>query len=185
MPISVFKSTLESHRAFLSSCEPKLIIDVLSVKEYPKQILNEYLFNKHQVILTHPMFGPDTVKQIGVKKLPIVFDQINASLENINKWKTIFENIGLKIIEMSAAEHDKNVAKSQSLAHFIGRALELINTEPSLIDTMAAKKLHEIKEQVVSNTWQLFEDMHNFNQYTKPVREEFINSLVLLSKKFD
>ena len=57
---------------FISNINKKhIIIDICSVKEYPK---NLYKKNKINAILTHPMFGPNSVKEFGLEKQKIMLD---------------------------------------------------------------------------------------------------------------
>ena len=47
----------------------KLIVDVLSVKVYPQKVIQNYLKNvKCDILLTHPMFGPDSANESWVNK---------------------------------------------------------------------------------------------------------------------
>lgn len=39
-----------------------LFVDVLSVKEFPKQVMQRMLPSEVDVLCTHPMFGPDSGK---------------------------------------------------------------------------------------------------------------------------
>jgi hypothetical protein len=73
---------------------------------------------------------------------------------------------------MSAEEHDQLAAKSQGLTHFIGRLLEKVNFEPTSIDSLGTKKLLEVKDQTVNDTWELFIGLQTYNPYTKDMRIE-------------
>ncbi len=71
---------------------------------------------------------------------------------------------------MTADEHDKLAARSQGVTHFIGRVLSEFGFGPTLIDTLGAKMLHEIKNQVCNDSWQLFEDLQTYNPHTIEMR---------------
>lgn len=172
VPISEFEKTVRSHLLLLKDQPSKLIVDVLSVKSHPKNVLLQLVPEQHELLLTHPMFGPDSVRAYGIKDLPIILDPIKISDKRYAKWKDIFATIGLNIIELSSDEHDKKAAYSQGITHFIGRILGELNIPTSSIDSVGAKKLHEIKEQVCNDTWQLFHDLQNFNPYTLKMRVE-------------
>jgi len=51
-----------------------LIVDVLSVKEHPREILLEHLPNECDILCTHPMFGPDSGKN-GWQGLTFVYER--------------------------------------------------------------------------------------------------------------
>lgn len=171
IPISAFENIIASHRKYFKDYH--ILIDVLSVKMYPAKIFKKYLKNsKTQVILTHPMFGPDSSKE-GFDNLPLIIDKFLSSTETYKFWKDYFKSKKLNVIEMPAKTHDKLAASSQGLTHFIGRLLDAYYFKSTPIDSLGTKKLLEVKEQTCNDTWQLFTDLQHFNPYTKQVRIRF------------
>jgi prephenate dehydrogenase/prephenate dehydratase len=171
VPISKFESVLKSHLPFFKNCkDSKLLIDVLSVKVHPKKIFQKLLPKHFEALLTHPMFGPDSIRMKGLPNQPIILDQFRANNNKYKFWKDFFESKKLKIIELSAEEHDNLAANSQGLAFFVGRTLGDFGIKPTPIDTLGAKKLHEVMEQTCNDTWELFVDLQNKNPYTKNMR---------------
>jgi len=174
VPISQFEKIIESHQKFISS---HLLIDVLSVKTYPKKIYNQYLHKSSaEMLLTHPMFGPDSSKK-GFKGLPIVLDKFKTSSQNYEFFKKYFRSKGLKIIEMSAEEHDKTVAKSQVMTHLVGRVLNDFGYLQSPINTKGDKKIIEIIKQTCNDKINLFFDMQNKNPFAKNSRNRMQKSI--------
>jgi prephenate dehydrogenase len=168
VPISQFETVIKGHQQYFEARH--LLIDVLSVKLWPAKIFTKYLGSSHaQALLTHPMFGPDSSLQ-GFKDLPIIIDKFSAHDDSYKFWKDYFTSKQLRVLEMSANEHDKMAANSQGLTHFIGRLLDQYGLEDTSIDTMGAKKLLEIKRQTCNDSWQLFNDLQHFNPYTKKMR---------------
>ena len=178
VPISAFESVIKSHKIYFK--DSHLLIDVLSVKMHAKKIFEKQLKGlKTQAILTHPMFGPDSSEN-GFSELPIVMDKFNCNNENFNFWKDFFIKKGLKVIEMSAEKHDQLAANSQGVTHFIGRLLEKFNFKLTEIDSLGSKKLQEVMGQTCNDTWELFDDLQNFNPYTKAMRLKLGRSYDLL-----
>lgn len=174
VPISNLEKAIADHHNLISD---QLIIDVLSVKKYPKQIYKKHLKNTHaRVLLSHPMFGPDSSKD-GFANLPIVLDQYSANNEEYDEWKKIFRSRGLNIIEMSAEEHDRIVAKSQAMTHIIGRVLGDFGFVKSEINTKGDRKMLEIIEQTCHDDPGLFYDMQNKNPYTRASRKHIQKSI--------
>ena len=172
VPISTLEKVIKEHLPlFKNMTGDKLIIDVLSVKSHPKKVFEELLPRNYQILLTHPMFGPDSVKASGLAGQTIVMDKCRINQENFLFWQQYFINKKLKVIEMSAQEHDRLAAKSQGLTHIIGRILDEFGFEPTAIDTLGTKKLYEIKEQTCHDTWQLFMDLQTYNPYTSEMRD--------------
>jgi hypothetical protein len=143
---------------------------VLSVKVHPETVFKKQLQGLPvQAILTHPMFGPDSSKD-GFAGLPFILNKFMSDADTYEFWKDYFTSRKLRVIEMSAVEHDKLAADSQGLTHFIGRLLEGAEFKQTPIDSLGSKKLQEIEEQTTNDTWQLFYDLQTYNPYTKEMR---------------
>ncbi|MEI6327190.1 MAG: prephenate dehydrogenase/arogenate dehydrogenase family protein [Candidatus Roizmanbacteria bacterium] len=167
VPIESFERLLKKHVAYI---DHHLLVDVLSVKEYPKKMFAKHLKNTTgRALLTHPLFGPDSSKG-GFAGLPIVLDRNTSTPEEYTFWKQYFEKNGLNVFEMTAKAHDKMVVNSQGLTHFIGRLVQQMHLHPSPIDTVGAQKLFEIMQQTCHDSWQLFENLQTYNAYTKKMR---------------
>lgn len=168
VPIQSFEYVISEHKEHFRP--EHVLIDVLSVKMHPKHIFEKHLENSQtQVLLTHPMFGPDSAKN-GFVGLPIVLEQFSANKETYTFWKNYFAEKQLEVIEMSAEEHDILAADSQGLTHFIGRLLDEFGMQGTSIDTTGAKKLLEVRNQTCHDTWELFTNLQHYNPYTKPMR---------------
>lgn len=168
VPISEFESVIASHKDYFRP--DHLLIDVLTVKRYPAYIFKKYLTGlTTQALLTHPMFGPDSVAK-GFADLPIILDKFTSDTTNYKFWNNYFASKKLKVVELSPDEHDKMAANSQGLTHFLGRLLEAFKMEETPIDTVGAQKLLDIKQQTCNDTWQLFTDLQHYNPYTKKMR---------------
>src|SRR6266403_2606824 len=108
VPISSFEETIEQHKQYFKPNH--LLIDVLSVKMHPAHVLAKHLEHlKTQALLTHPMFGPDSSKD-GFEGLPMILDKFKTDNQTYEFWKKYFENKKLRVIEMTAEEHDKTAA---------------------------------------------------------------------------
>jgi arogenate dehydrogenase (NADP+) len=171
VPISKFSETIQEHVKYFGN-NPKLLIDLLSVKVHPKLVFDKFLPKIHQAMLCHPLFGPDSVRAAGLADQPIVLDQFRATPEQFRMWTSFFSGLDLNVIQMSGEEHDRLAAKSQGLAHFIGRILGEMQIEPTKIDTVGAKALCNLKDQVCNDTWELFSDLQGYNPYTLAMRVE-------------
>ena len=167
VPIDSFEKIIKKHKKYIDN---HLLIDTLSVKEYPKKICKKYLSNSSgRMLLTHPMFGPDSSK-MGFDGLPIVLDKNTSNNQEYSFWKSYFFQKKLKVVEMSAKEHDRLAAHSQGLTHFIGRLLEQVKMKPTAIDTLGSKKLLEVMDQTCNDSWQLFKNLQNYNESTRKMR---------------
>lgn len=176
VPIESFGQVIANHKRYFR--DGHLLVDVLSVKLHPAKVFEKHLKgSKIQAMLTHPMFGPDSSKE-GFEGLPIILDKFTTNSANFHYWKTYFISKKLRVVELTARQHDKLAADSQGLTHFLGRLVDAYGTAPTVIDSLGTKKLLEIKDQTCNDTWQLFTNLQHYNPYTAHMR-------VKLGRKFD
>ncbi|PIA59596.1 hypothetical protein AQUCO_00400466v1 [Aquilegia coerulea] len=97
-----------------------LFVDVLSVKEYPRQLLLQVLPEETDVLCTHPMFGPESGKN-GWEGLAFMYEKVRIRNEDTcSRFLQIFRSEGCRMVEMPCEEHDRQAARSQFLTHTIG-----------------------------------------------------------------
>ncbi|MDP6599937.1 MAG: prephenate dehydrogenase/arogenate dehydrogenase family protein [Candidatus Woesearchaeota archaeon] len=174
VPISQFEETLNEIKGLLK--ENSLIIDVCSVKEYPVEVMKKILPEKTQILATHPMFGPDSAAE-SLKDRKVVLCKVRIDDDKHEEIKEYLDKKDLIVIETTPEEHDKEIAKSLLLTHFIGRGLIDFGAADLDIDTEGHRRLISILDTVKNDTGQLFEDMNRYNKNSKKVREDFIKSL--------
>ncbi|MCR9206429.1 MAG: prephenate dehydrogenase/arogenate dehydrogenase family protein, partial [Halobacteriovoraceae bacterium] len=180
VPISALQNLLSEMKDLIK--KDALVIDVCSVKTMPLQWMKEILPESISLLGTHPMFGPDSAKN-SLYGCKIVLCPVRINNETFKDISGYLETHGLKVIEASPEEHDKQIAHSLLLTHFLGRTLMDFGAKPLDIDTKGYRRLMKILETVENDTWQLFEDMNKYNPYAKETREEFIQSLSAIHGK--
>lgn len=82
--------------------ENKLVVDVLSVKTFPKQELLKMLPGGTDLLCTHPMFGPESGKH-SWDALPLVFETVQLSETADSRWRCatflgFFEEAGCTMV---------------------------------------------------------------------------------------
>jgi prephenate dehydrogenase len=179
-PISRFEAACLELKDFLKPSA--LVVDCCSVKIYPAQVMQKVFSNRQSLIATHPLFGPDSVRKSGgfhghkIVVCPIQSDEIKLStLTNLLK------KMGLNILTATPEDHDKQMANSQSLVHFIGRGLAAIEMQPLELATPDFQALLNINKMVVNDTWQLFLDMHLYNPFAKEIRNKLLQQLIKIN----
>jgi prephenate dehydrogenase len=104
----------------------------------------------------------------------------DARLEKVRRYLV---SKRLVVIETSPSEHDRQIAVSLALTHFIGRTLAGMGVQPQEIDTEGYKRLLRILEVVENDSWQLFEDMQRYNPYAQEIRESYAETMRAIEKK--
>lgn len=184
VPISEFERTCEQIKPFLS--DKSLLVDCCSVKIYPVTVMQKIFPTTQAVFATHPLFGPDSVKKSGsLAGHKIAVCPINCSEHQKKDMEALFKNLDLHVFTTTPDEHDRQMASSQGLVHFIGRGLAALDLGPQDIATPDFQALLNINNMVVNDTWRLFLDMHQYNPYTKQIRKKFIHQLVKLDQAID
>ena len=163
-----------------------VVFDVCSVKTPAVNAMLESLPSNCHIIATHPIFWPQSWKD-GIKWLKCVFSNIRSSQEKYDFLKNIFwECLGLEIPEMTAEEHDREMAYIQWITHFIGRSLNKIEIPDSELATTSYQHLREASEMVGYDSNELFLSIQQDNPYAWEVRErllkEFQNQQIFIAK---
>lgn len=182
VPISVLKETLSDIAPMLKP--GSLVIDVCSVKEYPVRLMKEILPQNVSILATHPMFGPDSASD-SLKGRKIVVCNVrmdNAAYQDIIEYLASKE---LVIIETTPDEHDRQIAVSLALTHFIGRSLSEFGAKPLEVDTEGYQRLLHVLGVVEHDTWQLFVDMNIYNPHAKKYRAAFMEAIKKVSHRLE
>ncbi|MCC7196800.1 prephenate dehydrogenase [Candidatus Peregrinibacteria bacterium] len=181
VPISQIADVCKQIKKYLS---PKtVVVDACSVKEYPVQMMKKYLPKKQPIIATHPLFGPDSVKQFGLKNQRIVVCPVSAPKNKFTIFLGVLKKMQLEIIKTTEKHHDEQMAISQALVHFIGRGLEPLLLKKQKISTPNYESLLRLSSMVTNDTFQLFIDMQCYNKHTQKVRKKFVESLQKINSK--
>lgn len=177
IPINKLENALIEHLPFINNNH--ILIDVLSVKEYSKtQFAKIKEKTNCQILVTHPLFGPDSTVD-GFENKKVMLDPTGnlANDETINKFREYIKSKGLLLIETTSKEHDEIMSKTQSLVHFVGRGLIDFEFPESELSTKGGDYLKYIKHTSLNDTYELFENLHLFNKYAVENRIKFISTL--------
>lgn len=184
VPISVFESMCLALKPYVQPSTT--LVDCCSVKIFPIETMLRVFSNEQPIIGTHPLFGPDSVKRTnGLVGHRIVVCPVRCASEQLDKLSDLFNKMGLMVIGSTADDHDRQMARSQGLIHFIGRGLESLDLQPQVLSTPDFQSLLNINTMVVNDSWQLFLDMHRYNPHAKIVRTDFMKKLIDLDESID
>jgi prephenate dehydrogenase len=180
VPISRLEEVLIQVRPLLKA--GSLVVDVCSVKEYPVRRLQKLVPDDIGILGTHPMFGPDSAAE-SLEGRKIALCPVRISTARYEEIRGYLASKGLVVIETTASDHDRQIAVSLALTHFIGRILAGMGVQPQEIDTEGYKRLLRILEVVEHDTWQLFEDMHRYNPYAREARQSFAETIRAIEER--
>jgi prephenate dehydrogenase len=161
-----------------------IVADTCSVKVFPMNSMLRNLPEDVHILGTHPMFGPDSGRH-GVSGLPVAVCPGRIGDTELKSVLSLFSQLGLRIEQLSADEHDHEAAYSQGITHFIGRTLDSLKLHPSRISTTGYEDLLDIIQQTCNDQWQLFVDLQKYNPYTELMRKELHASIEDMLKTLD
>ncbi|MFQ5701346.1 MAG: prephenate dehydrogenase/arogenate dehydrogenase family protein [Acidobacteriota bacterium] len=151
-----------------------LLMDVASVKMLPVKWMLDAAPREVDVIGTHPLFGPSSARS-GIKGMPVVL--CPARTNHSQRVQDFLTDLGLRVIVTTPEDHDRQMAQSQALCHFVAKGLEKLGlTEQELI-TPSFEKLMSIVSTLCQDAPELFHDMQVFNPYTGPMRARYLEAL--------
>ena len=182
VPINQFEPVIKEISGKLAP--GSLLIDTCSVKVYPVKIMMDTVPKAVQIMATHPLFGPDSVK-LGLKGLGMAVCPVRVEQDNLNDWHHFWRGLGVRVLEITPEEHDRAAAYTLGLTHFVGRVLGELNLKREEIATTGFNALLEVIEQTSNDTWRLFHDMQHYNPYTKEMRDKLATALADVQKKLD
>ncbi|KAL0552742.1 hypothetical protein IC582_011867 [Cucumis melo] len=145
-----------------------LVVDVLSVKEFPKSLMLELLPVDFDIICSHPMFGPESGAN-GWNDLFFVYEKVRIGSEEsrvsrCEKFLSIFEKEGCKMVEMSCEDHDVYAAESQFITHTVGRILGELKLESTPINTKGYETILNLVKNTVADSFDLYYGLFVYNK---------------------
>lgn len=180
VPMAEFEGVVKKMRPFVKP--GALVVDTCSVKEHPVRVMKRWLPKSVELLATHPNFGPDSAAE-SLKGRKLVLCRVRMTAARYAAAKRVLSRKGLELVEMTPRDHDRRMASSLVLTHFIGRSLIAYGAKTTGVDTEGYKRLLRILETVQNDSWQLFADMNRFNAGAAPMRKRFVNALKSVDAK--
>lgn len=166
-----FEEQLQS--VLQSAPEETVIVDVATVKVHTVTLLKKHA-PKRKWIAMHPMFGPESVKKQGgeLKGLTIVTAEHTLPKESYDALVSFLNTLECTVVEISAEEHDRLLANTLFLTHYVGQTITAAGFTRTPIDTVSFASLMNAVEAVAHDEG-LFKDVYKFNPYCKEAVKRF------------
>jgi prephenate dehydrogenase len=171
VPIHAFEETLSRVVPHLGPVS--IVIDVATVKVHTAAIMRRLLPGRPYVA-THPMFGPESYakRAQSVAGLRIVVAEQTLLPEAYEAARTFLVGLGFDVVHMEPERHDKHLAETLFLTHFIGQIVARAGFDRTAIDTVSFGYLMDAVESVKHDA-ALFLDVFRFNPYCKEILDRF------------
>jgi prephenate dehydrogenase len=173
VPISRFRDLLKEMAPHLK--EGTLVADACSVKEVPVSEMRTLLPSHVEILGTHPLFGPRTAAQ-GLQGKKIVLCPVRV--RHVPAIAAFLKRLGLTVLVSSPEAHDRAMASTQAVVHFLGKAFHSAGLGPAEMATPGYETLISLLGVVRTDTVELSRDLQTFNRFAGSVRERLIEAMM-------
>lgn len=181
IPLDAYNETLTALKPHLT--DRTVLVDVCSVKVKPIAKIREIL-PLQPLVATHPLFGPESAA-VSLDGHTFVMCPELSTPEPYLHIKRFADSLGLKVVEMSAEEHDRELAVVHGLTFFIARSLEEMNIHDQKLHTPTFQRLLNIVEVDRHHSPELFRTIQNGNDYARDMRRRFIDTAQRVNKELE
>ncbi|MGH7544508.1 MAG: prephenate dehydrogenase/arogenate dehydrogenase family protein [Gemmatimonadota bacterium] len=151
-----------------------LVVDVCSVKLEPCRWMSERLPETVHPVGTHPLFGPDSVREEGLAGQRIAICPALGHERAADDVAAVCRELGLDPFFVDADEHDRRMARSQAMVFLVARSLRRagIAAEDAAdrkrlveLGTPSERRFLSVLELVSGDTEELYEDIVRHNPH--------------------
>lgn len=173
IPLGSIGSTLDAIAPFVRP--DAVVADVCSVKSRTEELFSMHLPNHKNVLLTHPLFGPESAAKSTKEHKLIVTKSIGARAEQlIDACRT---KLGLEVISMKSVEHDALMAEVHVLTLFIARGLADMQLRNQTIITPSYRMLLDLIGLDGAHSDELFKTIQLGNPFASDMRRRLLQVL--------
>lgn len=171
IPISAIRDFLRDHASHISP--DATVIDTASVKSMPVSWMDIHIPGiKHLGV--HPLFGPDSYDTNQINLMIITASGQYPDLAG--RWDEIFTSWHFHTKILTPDAHDKSIAYSQGITHFIGNVLEKMGLPETDTPTQGYKMLRDVARFCSNDTAELFRDMLLYNPQSMEMFKLFLKA---------
>lgn len=172
IPISSIEAFVSENASCFSP--DTTVIDTASVKTYPIAWMDAGIPNIKHLGL-HPLFGPDSYDTNQINLMIITPSEQYPELAAT--WAEIFESWTFFTKIISPEEHDKSIAYSQGVTHFIGNVLKKMELpQQTSTPTRGYSMLRDIERFCSNDSPRLFRDMLLYNPQSVNMFKHFLKA---------
>ncbi|MDB5182486.1 MAG: hypothetical protein JWO47_270 [Candidatus Saccharibacteria bacterium] len=142
-----------------------LIVDPCSVKMFTEAVIARRDPNYPELLHCHPLFGPQSATKSVAGKTVIVTKKVG---EKADKLLGTWEELGLKIVEMTAEEHDEKMAYIQLVPFLLGRIANKLGLRDLLgsgLETPTFMEAIDLANLDEAHSDELFRTIMDFNPF--------------------
>lgn len=153
-----------------------LVVDMCSVKVEPVRWMAERLPTTARPVGTHPLFGPDSVREEGLEGQRIAVCAAPGQEEAAAEVAAACRDLGLEPLRVDSDDHDRRMARSQAMVFLVARSLRRAGivagdvrerSRLAELGTPSERRFLSILDLVEADTEELYEDMMCHNHHAR------------------
>ena len=178
IPLDAYESTLRQLRPILRA--ETLVVDICSVKVRSRDIVRAELVEHPNMLICHPLFGPQSAAD-GVSGHQLIVTNVIG--DNAKQAVQFCEDtLGLKTIHMSAEEHDLAMAQMHVLTFFVARGLRNLALADMPFEIPSFRLVRQLIDFDQSQSDELFTTIQQGNPYGEKVRHDLVQTFSKLEQ---
>lgn len=151
-----------------------LVIDICSVKIEPFRLLQKHLPSQQPVLITHPLFGPQSASRGNTKGRELIVTK-SAGDKAAAVVAYCEQELGLVIRRTTNEEHDRAMAQVHALTFFVAHALAKARVgEDVAFVTPSFKSLLDLVALDKTHTAALFKTIEQGNPFAQAARRHLL-----------
>jgi prephenate dehydrogenase len=175
VPVAALAGVLRDLRPVLRPGQ--LLLEVSSVKRGPVAALTEILGGDRTWVANHPLFGPSSIA-LGERPLTVVVCPGDLHAGAVRRAREFWEQLGCRVIEQTADEHDAVMARTHALAFFVAKGMIDLGAEaPPPFTPPSFQAMARTIESVRSDAAHLFRTIQTDNPYAADARARLLDIL--------
>lgn len=181
VPVQAIRSVCRALAPVLESVAGrKLVADVASVKAGPIRWMVEELPAGVEILGTHPLFGPQTARERGtIVGEPIAVCPVRVGGDTFERARRVLAGaLGLRVVEMDAEEHDRQMGYVQAVTHLVSHAVRDLGLPAFEASTQAYRRLLQMRENTASDSAELFDAIQRLNPHAGAARSRFLEAVL-------
>jgi len=173
VPLAAYGEVLSKLKPLLK--KETLVVDICSVKVEPNKQLRQYLEGHENLLVTHPMFGPQSAANGTAGHVLVVTDAVGQRAQDTVEYCE--HKLGLNIMRMTNEEHDKAMADVHALTFFVARGLHKIGLSKSPFQAPSYEMLLDLVAFDEKHSEELFQTIEQGNPYAADARGQLLKAL--------
>lgn len=173
VPLPAYEPVLLRLKPLLHS--ETVVVDICSVKLESREVMLRVLGPTQGMLITHPLFGPESAGQGTAGHELIVCDAVGERAEKCLAFCE--QQLGLKITRIQPEQHDRVMAYVHVLTFFVARALGRMDMPDIPFKTPSFNELMDLIHLDAKHSDELFATIQRGNPFADEVRQDFLRSV--------